>query len=132
MRNPIGDEPLTLEEAKAHLNISHTLDDSYITSLIKVARLFIEQKTRQVIVKSAYTDITTELIYPTISSVSVDDITSTVTAGYEEASKVPDVLKHAILLLVYNLYAERNTSVKRYPDSIDYLINYEIKHGYHV
>lgn len=31
-------EPVTLTEAKAHLNVTHTADDTYITTLIGVAR----------------------------------------------------------------------------------------------
>lgn len=40
---PPASEPVTLVEAKAHLRIEHTLDDTYITSIIKAAREYVEQ-----------------------------------------------------------------------------------------
>lgn len=40
--NPPSTEPVTLSEAKAHLRVSNTLDDTLITSLIKAARQWVE------------------------------------------------------------------------------------------
>lgn len=40
---PPASEPVTLAEAKTHLRIEHTLDDTYITALIKAARMHAEQ-----------------------------------------------------------------------------------------
>jgi len=43
---PPATEPITLTEAKAHLRIDHTDDDTYITSLIKAARSSAEAYTQ--------------------------------------------------------------------------------------
>jgi hypothetical protein len=40
---PPASEPLSLTEAKAHLRIEHTLDDTYLTTLITAARQYVEQ-----------------------------------------------------------------------------------------
>src|SRR5256885_5138486 len=40
---PPGLEPVTLDEAKLHLNITDTSDDAYITGLITVAREYLEK-----------------------------------------------------------------------------------------
>jgi len=122
----VGDEFLTLDEVKAHLTIHHNLDDTYLTQLIKVARSFIENKVRQVLIISEYTDVVDEKIFPIIS-ISGD----TITAGYQP-ELVPPELKHAMLLLIYNMYVERDISVRKYPNSIDYLTSYYKKFGYSV
>ena len=36
-------EPITLTEAKSFLRVEHNLDDDYITSLISVARSYVEE-----------------------------------------------------------------------------------------
>lgn len=44
---PPSGEPLTLAEAKLHLKVDTTADDTLITALITAARQFAEQKTRR-------------------------------------------------------------------------------------
>lgn len=48
------DEPLTLEEAKAHLRVEHSDEDSYIGALISVARQVAEEFTRRVFVTQTW------------------------------------------------------------------------------
>jgi uncharacterized phiE125 gp8 family phage protein len=48
-------EPLSLEEAKAHLRISHDDDDQYITRLIAAARRQIELRTSLAIITQGWT-----------------------------------------------------------------------------
>lgn len=40
---PPATEPLSLEEAKAHLRLEQSADDAYVTTLIKAAREYVEQ-----------------------------------------------------------------------------------------
>jgi uncharacterized phiE125 gp8 family phage protein len=47
-------EPVTLNEAKNHLRIDHTDDDTYVGSLIKVARQHVERITNYVCIASTW------------------------------------------------------------------------------
>lgn len=90
---------VTIENAKKHLNIDDTFtdDDKYISSLIDVAEVAV---CNHLCVKS------------------IDEV------GGE---KVPPPIIHAILLMVANLYANREpisyTSVTEIPLSYKYLLN---------
>lgn len=44
---PPAAEPITLEEAKAHLRVVVADDDNYITGLITAARMMVEQRTQR-------------------------------------------------------------------------------------
>ncbi|TRX71510.1 head-tail connector protein [Carboxylicivirga sp. M1479] len=127
-RITVGSEALTLEHVKLHLAVYHDLDDVYINSLIPVARKVIEDKTNQVIVLSNYTGVKDELIYPVIS----DDGDGNIVAGYDDVNDIPPDLTQAMLLIIYDLYTKRGTTVKKLPDSVDYLITYQKKYGYQV
>ena len=43
LKSPSTWEPVTLDEAKAHIRVTHAEDDTYITHLISVARAYAEQ-----------------------------------------------------------------------------------------
>ena len=51
---PPGAEPLTLEETRLHLRISHDGDDSLITGLIATARMLCEQVTGMALINRDY------------------------------------------------------------------------------
>ena len=38
-------EPITTAEAKAHLRVSHSTDDTYIDALVAAARMVVEDRT---------------------------------------------------------------------------------------
>ena len=90
---------VTLEEAKKHLNIDDSFkdDDSYINSLILVAEDAIEKNT----------------------DIALNE--------HLEGGKLPPSVIHSILLLVGNLYANREattySSISDVPYSFKYLVN---------
>jgi uncharacterized phiE125 gp8 family phage protein len=43
-------EPITVTEAKAHIRVTHTDDDTYIGTLISVARQYIEERTGRALI----------------------------------------------------------------------------------
>lgn len=91
-------EYIKLEELKKHLNIDEwfTDDDNYIMSLYKVAENLVEK------------DIDQPL------------------SDLEVEGQIPDALKHAMLLLVGDFYANREsvafTSVNELPQSYKYIV----------
>ena len=51
---PPAVEPLTLQEAKDHLRVDHTDDDSLIDPMIKTARMYAEGKTRRALITQTW------------------------------------------------------------------------------
>ena len=104
---------VTLAEAKKQLNIESYLtdDDAYISSLIEVSYLSIKNACNNTtwIDTSGYT----------VDYESFADITVTGTT-------IPLTIKHAILILVATLYANRESvsfgSPVKIPYTLDYLI----------
>lgn len=90
---------ITLEQAKKHLYVDtdYTEDDTYITSLIEVCEDAVE---RHINIK--------------FEEIIIDN-------------DLPKSLKHAILLLIGNYYASRESvafaSVNKIPNSYDYLLD---------
>lgn len=103
---------LGLERVKKHLNFPEdvTEEDDYLKSLIEVAELAVEKH-----IGSSLSDI-----------------------ANEEGGALPSPLLHGMLLLIGNLYANRESisfsSVHELPLSYDYLLglyrNYKSKGGY--
>lgn len=73
-------EPVTLAEAKAHLRISHSDDDAYVSTLISAARRLVELRTGLKLVQQGWSvyrdrwpaDATVEL--PLFPVIQVDDV----------------------------------------------------------
>lgn len=90
---------IALDKAKKHLNIDESFkdDDSYITSLIQVAEDAVEKN----------------------SNVKFQDII--------DGGELPPSVIHSILLLVGNLYANRDantySSITEVPYAFKYLVN---------
>lgn len=79
-------EPITLDEAKSFLRIEHDFDNAYITSLIVLARTFVEEYQSRLIAARTASD--------------PDEIVP--------SSETPTALeKQAILLLIAHFYEER-------------------------
>lgn len=153
-------EPVALADAKAHLRVDATTDDTLISALITAARQYAETVTRRAMVTqtwdltmdewpdsdriivplpplqsvtsitykdtdgTASTLATTEYIvdtksepgrivlaygkdWPTTTLYPAGAITVRFTAGYGEATAVPQGIKQAILLLVGHWYEQR-------------------------
>lgn len=71
-----GSEPVTLAEAKAHLYVTFSADDSLITSLIKAARQWVEGQINKSLVSKTITARVNNgkggqyLLYPPIDDIS--------------------------------------------------------------
>lgn len=106
-------EPVTLAEAKAHVYATHDSDDALIGSLITAAREIVERQTGYALAQADYAwtpvgDRTSPLpIEPgTVTSAALEvPILFTTNPG-----AAPAALKAAILLLVGDLYANREAS----------------------
>jgi hypothetical protein len=51
---PAAEEPISLDDAKAYLRVQITDDDDLITGLIKAARMYAENQTRQTFISTTY------------------------------------------------------------------------------
>lgn len=149
--------PLTTAELKAHLRVTHDLDDTYIDALQDAAVQAVQDYTFQQLLPATWklllnsfpddeiqieklpvTEITNIKYYDidnTEQTLAADDYTTeirtspaiiepvdsfprtynrynaveiTFTAGYADAASVPDDIKHAIKLIVGNLYSYRD------------------------
>lgn len=77
-------EPVTLAEAKLHLRVDHTDDDTLITELIKAARVFVEKFTARALVEQTWELVidafpTNEILIPlppliSVTSIKYDDL----------------------------------------------------------
>ena len=157
-------EPVTLAEAKAHLRIEHDDENDYITTLIEVAREYVEiGMCNRTLMSSTWTLYLDEfpagnmgicLPYPPVAAISsvtyydtsgtqqtlsdyqldsqsepaalhpsVDSlwpstqsnkyqaVTIVYTAGYADADSVPAKIKHAIKIILSELYENRENSI---------------------
>lgn len=107
-----ADEPVSLAEAKQHLSVIHTADDVLIEALITAARETVERVTGYALVAAGYEwspegDRREPLpIWPGTVTSAEDAYPILFTAA---PGPVPAPLKAAILLLVGDLYANRES-----------------------
>lgn len=112
---PATEEPVSLAEAKTHLVLLHDSDDVLITAFIAAAREVVEQQTGYALVEASYAwspigrGRTLPPIEPAVVTSEWDDypILFTTVPG-----PAPAALRAAILLLVGDLYANREASVE--------------------
>lgn len=79
-----AEEPITLAEAKAHLRVEFSTEDSLITSLIVAARQIVEQYTGIGLISQTITEYydTFPIYYPKFIRLSVGNVVSVTTLKY--------------------------------------------------
>ncbi len=170
---PPSIEPVSLTDIKAHLNIGGSLDDTILTSYIKVAREWCEQyqnrayitqtleltldrypasiqdiprpplqsvssikyydedETEATFDSSRYMVDTSSFVgriallknytYPTTTLRTINGVVIQFVAGYGSlATDVPEMVRHAIKLLVGHLYENREDTVERTLENIPF------------
>lgn len=100
-------EPITLSEAKAHLRVEHSVDDTLITGLISAARIAAEQYTNRKLLLYDVTELHHKikerkiyLVYPDPSSIEVeikDELAMYDTFAAGEYTNIPGI--HAYIQL---------------------------------
>lgn len=93
---PPEEEPITLDEAKAHLRVDFTDDDGYIAALITVAREITEQRTNRALITQTWDYILDD--FPQYSEIklrkpslqSVTSVNYTDSAGIEHIMPTTD------------------------------------------
>lgn len=113
-RTPATDEPVTLEEAKAHLAVIHAADDLLISALIVAAREVVERATAYALVVASYEWTP---MGERCAPLPIEPGTVTSAEGERPLlfnttpGPVPAPLRAAILLLVGDLYANREAGI---------------------
>lgn len=93
VKTPPAETPISLEEAKSHLRVDSSADDTYITGLISAATDYVERLTNRALVSQTIefttTALNTEIVLPrapatsltSVSYVDSDGNTQTVNSG---------------------------------------------------
>lgn len=166
-------EPITRDEAKLHLRVDGTAEDTLIDGLIVAARQMVEQYLNRVLitqtivqkhssfsggiriyrhpiqslssivyknVSNETTTLSTEVYrlvangepayilpdhgktFPTTTG-EAENIEITYVAGYGEASAVPQTIKQAMLLIIGDLYENRQDAKRTMPQASQCLLN---------
>lgn len=113
-RTPATDEPVTLEEAKAHLAVIHGADDMLIGAMIVAAREVVERATAYALVVASYewTPVGERCAPLPIEPGAVTSAAGDRPVLFDTVpGPVPAPLRAAILLLVGDLYANREAGI---------------------
>lgn len=107
------DEPVSLDEAKAHLRVDLPDEDALIKTLVTAARELVEQQTGRAL---AVADYLWDPLGNNVSRLPIEPATVTSDEGVRPIAfttapdPVPAAMKAAILLLVSDLYVNRGAS----------------------
>lgn len=119
-------EPLSVAEAKSHLNVEHASDDAYIGALVLAARQWVEEYTGRALITQTWTrkldrfPASGEIVLPRPNLQSVSSITYLDTDGAEQtlAADQFDVQKDELPGRVTRGYGDSWPSTQGVPNAV--------------
>ena len=94
---PPASEPVTLSEAKTHLRVDVSTDDTYITTLITAARQIVEKYLNRALINTTYTVLFDRL--PTCIKLLYSPVSSVTSISYKDTAGASQTLNSSLYVV---------------------------------